>query len=444
MENRVIIIYSIILMLVPVGLASNNEIKINALNLRETDITVEWENKIEGKAHPFSAIQTSEGGYAIAAADSEQGPGEIDFWLIKTAANGQIEWNRTIGGEERDVPYSLVQTSDDGYAIAGDTGSFGEGGVWLVKTDASGQSQWNKTYGGEGAVANSVIQTPDGGYALACQNTHHNAGNSDFWLIKTDINGQAIWNRTFGGSDDEVANSLVHTSDGGYAIAGWSEYYGPGTSVFWLVKTDIDGSTEWEEKYVLVGHEVANSMIQTSDGGFALAGYTSSYVGGEEDMWLIKTDANGQHQWNKTYGGEWAVAKSMIQTSDGGYAFFGETESYGAGESDIWLIKTDANGETEWNATFGGSENEGFGSAIQTSDGGFMVAGTYGGENSEGLLFFKIGSIESIEARDSDNGFLQLNPIFLVGPLFIIAIKIRALNRTIRKFENQYIDRSIN
>jgi hypothetical protein len=401
MENRVIIIYSIILMLVPVGLASNNEIKINALNLRETDITVEWENKIEGKAHPFSAIQTSEGGYAIAAADSEQGPGEIDFWLIKTAANGQIEWNRTIGGEERDVPYSLVQTSDDGYAIAGDTGSFGEGGVWLVKTDASGQSQWNKTYGGEGAVANSVIQTPDGGYALACQNTHHNAGNSDFWLIKTDINGQAIWNRTFGGSDDEVANSLVHTSDGGYAIAGWSEYYGPGTSVFWLVKTDIDGST-------------------------------------------IKTDANGQHQWNKTYGGEWAVAKSMIQTSDGGYAFFGETESYGAGESDIWLIKTDANGETEWNATFGGSENEGFGSAIQTSDGGFMVAGTYGGENSEGLLFFKIGSIESIEARDSDNGFLQLNPIFLVGPLFIIAIKIRALNRTIRKFENQYIDRSIN
>jgi len=266
-------------------------------------------------------------------------------------ADPSLSWSKTFGGEDSDWAFSVIQTSDGGYALAGYTGSYGAGGedFWLVQTDSAGNEEWNKTFGGEDSDwAFSVIQTSDGGYALAGYTGSYGAGGEDFWLVKTDSAGNEEWNKTFGGENSDWARSVIQTSDGGYALAGYTESYGAGGEDFWLVKTDSAGNEEWNKTFGGENSDWARSVIQTSGGGYALAGITESYGAGGVDFWLVKTDSSGNEEWNKTFGGEdpdWAL--SVIQTSDGGYALAGVTESYGAGGFDFWLVKTEGEGAGE-------------------------------------------------------------------------------------------------
>ena len=201
------------------------------------------------------------------------------------------EWTKTYGGASDDWAYALVQTSDGGYAVAGSTNSSGAGGYdfWLVKTDAGGNMQWNRNYGGTGVeIAYSVVQTSDGGYALAGITYSFTAGSWDFWLVKTDASGNMQWSKTYGGTGHDYAYSLVQTGDGGYAIAGYTNSFGAGGYDFWLVKTDASGNMQWSKTYGGPGVEIAYSVVQTSDGGYALAGYTNSFGAGSYDFWFVK------------------------------------------------------------------------------------------------------------------------------------------------------------
>lgn len=169
-----------------------------------------------------------------------------DFWLIKTDASGNHLWNKKYGGASTDRAYEFVQTADGGYVLAGYTSSFGAGGgdFWLIKTDASGNPQWNKTYGGEYDDSPfTLVQTADGGYALAGLTYSFGAGGSDIWLVKTDANGDAQWNQTYGGTGEDYAGSVVQMSDGCYALAGSTGSFGAGGDDFWLVKTMGQEST---------------------------------------------------------------------------------------------------------------------------------------------------------------------------------------------------------
>jgi hypothetical protein len=207
-----------------------------------------------------------------------------------------MQWNKTYGGTYGEWALALMQTNDGGYALAGITGSFGAGGdSWLVKTDASGNMQWNQTYGGINTDDTfALVQTTDGGYALAGQTLSFGAGNWDFWLVKTDASGTMQWNRTYGGTDWDVALALVQTSDGGYALAGWTMSFGAGNRDYWLVKTDAAGNMQWNKTYGGTDYDEAYALVQTSDGGYALAGYTISFgVGSSNDSWLVETDASG-------------------------------------------------------------------------------------------------------------------------------------------------------
>jgi hypothetical protein len=153
-------------------------------------------------------------------------------------------WNKTYGGTDTDYGYSVVQTSDGGYAITGYTYSFGAGGtdVYLVKTDANGNIQWSKTYGGTDTdVGYSVVQTSDGGYAIAGYTLSFGAGGSDVYLVKTDSLGNMVWSKTFGGTGADHAYSVVQTADGGYAITGYTYSFGAGGYDVYLVKTDVYG-----------------------------------------------------------------------------------------------------------------------------------------------------------------------------------------------------------
>jgi hypothetical protein len=205
-------------------------------------------------------------------------------------------WNKTYGGTSQDWPWSLVQTWDGGYALAGSTRSFGAGSddFWLVKTDANGNVQWNKTYGGTGwDYAYALVQMADGGYALAGGTYSSGAGYDDFWLVKTDANGNMQWNKTYGGTGWDCATALVQTGDGGYALTGSTTSFGSGSNDFWLVKTDASGNMLWNKTYGGTGDDVAWSLVQTWDGGYALAGITGSFGAGGQDFWLVKTDASG-------------------------------------------------------------------------------------------------------------------------------------------------------
>jgi hypothetical protein len=251
----------------------------------------------------------------------------------------------------------LVQTSDGGYALAGYTRSFGEGffsDFYLVKTDSDGVVQWNTTYGGKSGddQANSLIQTRDGGYALVGETLSSlGAGGVDMYLVKTDASGKMLWNKTYGGTEDDGAWSLVQTSDNGYALAGYTESFGAGGKDAYLVKTDADGKMLWSKTYGGAGAEEAASLVRTTDGGYALAGYTLFLSAGalDADVYLVKTDPSGKMLWNKTYGGTGAeVAASVVQMADGGYALAGYTLSFGAGKADVYVVRTEGESGLDW------------------------------------------------------------------------------------------------
>jgi hypothetical protein len=325
-----------------------------------------------------SVQQTSDGGYIVAGMTTSFGAGNWDIFLIKTDANGNILWAKTYGGTYSEYASSVQQTSDGGYIVAGMTTSFGAGGrdILLIKTDANGDVQWAKTYGGTNDdFAYSVQQTSDGGYIVAGTTNSFGAGVGDFFLIKTDASGDIIWAKTYGGTNTDLAYSVQQTSDGGYIVTGLTRSFGAGWNDVFLIKTDENGDIQWAKTYGGTSSDAAYSVQQTSDGGYIVAGFTYSFGAGVGDFFLIKTDASGDIIWAKTYGGtNTDLAYSVQQTSDGGYIVAGFTLSFGAGGRDILLIKTDANGNIIWAKTYGGTNwDEGY-SVQQTSDGGYILA----------------------------------------------------------------------
>ncbi len=336
---------------------------------------------------PYSLIATSDGGYALAGTtyNGTFGSGYYDIWLVKTDSNGVMEWNKTYGGLGEEIARALVATPDGGYAIAGCTRPVGGGNrsFWLVKTDAAGKMQWNKTYGS--GYAYSLATTNDGGYALA----------GDSMWIKADASGNVEWNQTYGATSFGTF-SLVTTSEGGYAIAGTSA-----SGDFWLIKANSSGNMQWNRTYSGEGYCWAHDLVTTLDGGYAITGTfddlapfsveigdsmlfatddlaeTQAYSSNPySDFWLVKTDASGNVQWNRTYGDAGRdIANSLVATSDGGYALAGYSIFSGVG-GDFWLLKTDGFGNMQWNRTYGGAGNEAANSFIETVDGGFAIAGS--------------------------------------------------------------------
>jgi hypothetical protein len=309
-----------------------------------------------------SVLQTSDGGFIFAGRTLPDG-----IELLKTNALGNTQWYKIYGGGDWGVGHCVQETFDGGFIITGSTTGYYSGTemVCLIKTDALGNQQWSKTFLGEWSRGHYVQQTSDGGYIITASST--SVGyypNLSFYLIKTNSSGYQQWIQSYGGF------SVQQTSDGGYIIAGGG-----------LTKTDSLGNQIWHQSlglsYIVANYyDVCYCVQQTSDGGFIIAGRTISYGAGEYDVFLIKTDDIGNQIWFQTYGGiHNDEGYSVQQTFDGGYIITGYTGSYGAGNNDVYLIKTDALGNQQWFRTFGGSGNDCGNSVQQTSDGGYIVVG---------------------------------------------------------------------
>jgi hypothetical protein len=370
------------------------------------------ENYDEG----YSVQQTTDGGYIIAGYTESYGVGS-DVYLIKTDSTGDALWTKTYGGADTDYGYSVQQTSDGGYIVAGMTYfySLGYADVYLIKTNSTGDALWTKTYGGAGSdKGKSVQQTTDGGYIVAGETSSYGAGEYDYdvYLIKTNASGDTLWTRTYGGENYDKGESVQQTTDGGYIVAGMTYFYDAGWYDVYLIKTNSLGDTLWTRTYGGADVDCGYSVQQTTDGGYIVTGETHSYGAGAEDVYLIKTNASGDTLWTRTYGGaHYDAGNSVQQTTDGGYIVAGYTLSYGEG-ADVYLIKTNGSGDTLWTKTYGGSSTDWGESVQQTSDGGYVVAGrtiSYGAGNYD-VYLIKIKPEGSGIEEEITTGLFSLSP----------------------------------
>ncbi len=401
-------------------------------NLHAQDPSIEWQRTIGGSGSDqlTSVINTSDGGYliggrsdsVISGEKTENSRGGEDYWVLKLNAQGTIEWQRTIGGDQDDLLQSIKQTLDGGYILGGTSlsGISGEkteesrGGndYWIIKLNSGGDIQWQKTYGGNDQDnLSSIIQTTGGGFILAGlsrsgisgDRTATLLGDRDIWIIKLDENGDIEWQRARDLYEAYAGVRIRQTQDGGYVIGGTrasiSVY-----DAYCVIKLNSIGNEIWRKYFQGNGNDWSTNIIQTSDNGYMVIGFSDSDISGDKteptnghwDFWILKLDAAGEIQWQKSIGGSSAEAPySVIESLEGGYFISGYSYSNISGDKtedsrgfgDYWIIKINDVGIIEWQNTIGGSGHERIPFAVQNNNGDYLIAGSSGsdisGEKSE-------------------------------------------------------------
>ena len=324
-----------------------------------------------------------------------------------TANIPTIDWQKTIGDNNRTLLRNVQKTADGGYILAGyETNGISDIDYWIVKLNSNADIEWEKTYGGSNTdKATSIQQTIDGGYIVAGLtfsndgNVTNNKGYSDAWILKLTTNGSIEWEKTYGGSADDYLSSIKQTTDGGYILAGRSDSNNgnipnnQGNTDAWVIKIAANGNLEWSKTFGGSNTDWLNDTQQTTNGEYLFVGGTRSNDGditnnqGITDWWVIKLQANGNLQWQKTYGGSNGDYVNCIQkTNDGYYIIAGYTYSIDGditnshGSSDAWVIKIDNLGNILNQTTIGTNSSEGVNSISQTHNNNLLIAG-----NSENI-----------------------------------------------------------
>jgi len=387
---------------------------------------IEWSKSFGGSDidQPTSLEPTSDKGFIIAgsstSADQDvaghHGTTDFnDYWIIKLDSTGNLQWQKSLGGTDEDLATSIQQTSDGGYIVVGHSRS-NDGDVagnpphtgdnyWVVKLNDNGSILWQYTYGGSGDdAANDIRQTADGGYIIAGYSYssdgditgHHGTSSSaDFWIVKLNQLGNMQWQKSYGGSGDDIAYNIRQTGDKGYAVIGYSNSIdgdvtgNHGGQDYWIIKIDSLGNLQWEKSYGGTANDNALSFDLTRDNGYILSGFTTSNDSnvtinrGQSDIWAVKLDSLGNLQWQKSLGGsEIEAGYSVKQTFDGGFITCGISSSIDGdltknqGGNDYWIAKLDASGKLEWQSSIGGPGEDYATCILQTSDSGFIVAGS--------------------------------------------------------------------
>ncbi|QCX01765.1 hypothetical protein FGM00_17185 [Aggregatimonas sangjinii] len=395
---------------------------------------LEWTKNFGGSGEESAqaVIATADGGYAVLgftnSTDGDLAGKTIpvnDYWLLKLDSDGNLEWSKTYGGSKDDRGQSLVQTADGGYSLTGYAmSSDGDGSVnngfhdnWVIKLDAQGTLQWEKSFGFSGHDHSyDIIETQDGGLFFsgflditsAQADGYTEKGNGsitahgvgEFWGTKLDAQGNMEWRKFFGGTNNDRSHAVVQSEDGGFVLSGFSESddfdikNSRGSYDFWVVKINEEGELIWQNSYGGSGIDIAYDITKTADNGYVVVGHTFSddqdvnKNHGEADVWMIKIDDEGNLVWERNFGGgAFDAAQGVSLSADGGFIISGNSKSTSmdvsanAGENDMWLIKTDANGKMVWQKTFGGDGLDYGFDAFETDGGGIILVGETSSQN---------------------------------------------------------------
>ncbi|MBS1568592.1 MAG: T9SS type A sorting domain-containing protein [Bacteroidetes bacterium] len=395
------------------------------LNQARSQPLIQWQKCLGGTAadNANTVRQTLDGGYIMAGTtnstngDVTGNHGGADVWLVKLSSSGTIAWQKAMGGTGDDLGYDVRQTSDGGYIVAGYTGSnngdvTGYHGLrdgWVVKLDATGTIQWQKSLGGSSFdELYSVVQTSDGGYAVTGYtgstngDVSGNHGTYDGWVVKLDNTGSIQWQKCIGGSVADFGYAIRQTTDGGYIVAANTKSNNGdvsgnhGSDEAWMVKLDNTGTLQWQKCLGGTGSDFAYATEQTTDGGYIMAGQTASNNGdvsgkhGGKDAWVVKLNSSGTPLWQKCLGGSAdEAAYSIRPLAAGGYAMAGTTKSNDGdvsgnhGNDDAWLVNMDGTGNLVWQKCMGGTAAEGSYTVDLTSDGFYAVAGSAASGNGD-------------------------------------------------------------
>lgn len=307
---------------------------------------------------------------------------EYNLTIDKKAATvsyPQITFQKTFGGSATDYAYTLTQTTGEGYILAGYTESFGEGSrdVYLIRTDQQGNMLWSKTIGNSNTdYAWAIAQTADGGFIIGAHTESFGQGGHDVNLIRTNPQGEVIWSKTYGGASADGAYSLQPAFDGGFIVAAHTSSYGEGQHEIYLLRTDADGEVLWAKTYGNTGGDFLRAIDLTPDLGFIMVAETYSFGAGNADIYVIRTDMNGDTLWTRTFGGAGDdFGYSVRLTSDQAYIIAGHSRSFGQGQLDALLMKIDDHGEILWAKTYGGLDEDFAYSVEPTVDGGYIMTG---------------------------------------------------------------------
>jgi hypothetical protein len=324
-------------------------------------------------------LPTSDGGYLIAAMTRTTIAGDSDLFIVKTNSMGDIMWTKQYGGNMPEYPNGMLALDDGGFFILGYTRSYGAGhnDSWLVKINASGDMEWSKTFGGPGDdEAKEIIKASDGNYVFVGRTNYSGGNNYDGLLTKIDASGNEMWTKYYGGSNYENTRCVKQCSDGGFILIGQTMSSGAGGSDIYLVRTNSNGDVVWTKTYGGPLEDDGNWILANSDGTFTLTAETTSYGSGDFDVQAMKVTSDGSVIWNKFYGGDKKdVSKTIRYTNDGGYIIGAISRSFGWINPEMWLVKIDGDGNTQWTKEYGLWYHDHCHSAMQVADGGYISVG---------------------------------------------------------------------
>ena len=373
-------------------------------------------------------LPTSDGGYLFAGYTTNSTLNDCDVLVIKADASGTEQWRKTFGGNKPDFPYHMLQASDGNFFLVGYSQSYGGGDfdILLIKIEPDGDLIWSKTYGANGNdLSRDIIATADGNYMIVGWSKAAGQPDNNANLIKIDIDGTVIWNKTFGSSSDDFGNCVKTTSDGGYIMIGQTYGFGSSNGDAWLVKLNSNGDTTWTKRFGGSLNDEGYYLTVAPDGGYVFLVRDSSNVGQDIDTRVIKTDASGNLVWNKVYGGDKKDTPKMIQnTNDGGFIACGNSRSFGWINPDMWILKLNSSGDTTWTRHYGGSQNEHCYVIREMADGSYIATGktaSYGPNFDP--IFLKFNSSGTLAVGVKENALaansVQIYPNPSAGKLSI-------------------------
>jgi len=373
----------------------------------------------------YSFKETPDGGFVVCGRTFSFGTGGWDGYVLKLDSAGDTLWTKSYGNTQYDEIQDIDLTSDGGYIMTGHTWTTDwAGDVYLIKLDALGNIEWDQTYGGAIGFSDkgySVRQTTDGGYVISGTTETYGLGGDDVYVIKTSSVGAIEWTKTIGTVGTiEAGREIEQTSDGGYIITGYTD--GSGVSFYdvYLVKLNSVGTVQWSKTYGGSSYDFAYTVEETSDNGFILGATTNSFGAGNWDAYLIKTNSTGVLEWSKTYGmsGEDRV-QAAKQTSDGGYILCGRSNSFGAGDFDATLHKTDAAGTLQWTKAYGGISEDQAWHVSEYSTGGYALCGySYSfGAGSRDISMIKTDGSGNSGCNETSGAFTTTTPSTVSGVL---------------------------